>query len=48
MLHINAFRLVVHEKIYQHFPYWAPKWASPFIGTNLNPYPPDMFSVKFG
>jgi len=35
-------------KIYQHFPYWAPKGPSPFIWTNLNPHPPGMFSAKFG
>jgi len=39
-------------KIYQIFPYfapnWAPKGASPFIGTNLTLHPPSMFPTKFG
>jgi len=39
-------------KIYKYFPYfatyWAPKVASPFIWTNLNPHPPSMCSAKFG
>jgi len=28
-------------------PYWAPKGDSPFIWTNLNPHPPNMFPTKF-
>jgi len=28
--------------------YWAPKWASPFIWTNLNSHLPSMFPTSFG
>jgi len=39
-------------KIYQNFPYfspyWAPKGASPFIWTTLNPHLPSMFPANFG
>jgi len=51
MLHINAFRLVVHEKkIFEYVPYFAPDWApkgsSPFNWTNLYPHPPIMLPAK--
>jgi len=52
MSNSNAFRPVIHVKIYQNLPYFAPYWvpkgAYPFILTHLNPHPPSMFSTMFG
>jgi len=57
MLNINAFRLVVHEKkVFEDLSKFslfcplsgAPKGASPFIWTNLNPHLSSMFPINFG
>jgi len=51
MPNITALRSVVllrYFKIDQHFTYFAPKGASPFIWTNLNLHLPSMFPTEFG
>jgi len=57
MLNINLFWPVISSeedfrKIYHNFPYfalyWAPKRASPFISTHMNPQPPSMMHANFG
>jgi len=42
MPNIDAFWPVVHEKIYQNFPYFAPYWAtkgSPYLNKSESPLP---------
>jgi len=55
MPNINVFWPVVHEnertflKIYQNFPYLAPKGGqSLYLKKNLNPHPPSIFPTNFG